>query len=263
MQQQVQNTEQIELLKGTFQPRYENNFAWGNAVAMLRFLPHLRSLYPFATVSSANVVNDFSGLAQNMNPTGVPVVSWATLAPYATFNGATAYTTADTAENSITGLEAHVSAGQRGLALGCWVNMGSVAANQAIFTKWLQGTNNRSYRLWINAAGAYEWAVSVDGIAGVVIASTVAPVLNTWTFLAANFLPSTSLNIWVNKTKTTNVAAIPASVFNSTALLAISGQNAGLNLMTGNVALPFLCASRLSDTHIFAIYEQTRALFGV
>ena len=71
------------------------------------------------------------------------------------------------------------------------------------------------------------------------------------------------MDIFVNSTKDSVVAAVPASLFNSNADLQMGAFTAGTSLLTGSVSLMFLCAAALTDTIIKSLYNHSRALFGI
>ena len=88
---------------------------------------------------------------------------------------------------------------------------------------------------------------------------------SNWYFVVGRFNPSTSLDIIVNGTKVSNVAGIPATLFNSTANFIVMAYNNGLAATRndGKTSLCFLCAAYLDDVVVDALFAQTRALFGV
>ena len=103
--------------------------------------------------------------------------------------------------------------------------------------------------------------LSADG-STVVAVNTGTIATNAWQFIAGRFLPSAELATFVNNTKDSLAAGIPASIANTTAPFEIGRYNAA-NPYSGKAAGCFLCASALPDYVLTAIYEQSRALYGV
>ena len=264
---QKRNPELIDLLSADFQRRYEPNFAWVNACSAISLLPGLRGFWPMSaniktglqgTISVTDIINNFH-LAMD----GDPLYMSAGLAPYLDFNGVNQYLYyPDVYQFSILGTEAYIQ--DKGLTLGCWAYLDAWgAAIRPLMTKW-QAANQFSYYLGAASAANQTPYFSLSN-AGVAVEGTVVSSLGVgigaWTFLCGRFIPSTSACIWVNSTKTTSVAAIPASLFDSTSNLEIA-RGLATDYLDGRVSLAWLCASALTDTQIWAIYQQTRALYG-
>jgi hypothetical protein len=203
---------------------------------------------------------DLSGqgrtLAYNGNPkygTGY----YAGLAPYIILDGTGDYLSrTDEAGLDITGTETCVQ--YPGLTMGGWYRFDNIARAEGGIAKWITANNN-SYALYKSVANALDFIVTTDGSTQKFATSTVVAYKDIWLWWVGRFRPSTELAVWVNLTKTVNVAAIPASIYSGTSPLTIgTGPD-----MDGEVSLQFLCASALSDTIIKALFQQTRGLFGV
>ena len=67
----------------------------------------------------------------------------------------------------------------------------------------------------------------------------------------------------MNGVKTTQAVGVPASIHDSTADLVIGAQHGGTNLMDGYASMCFICAAALSDSIVGALFQQTRAMYGV
>jgi hypothetical protein len=172
---------------------------------------------------------------------------------------------ADEAGLDILGTESYVDSAYRGLTFGGWFYHHGVAATQGLASKWTAAGNQRAYLLeFLLGVGAYRLEISNNGIAAVVVTDAVVglPSVDTWYFVVGRFDPSTEIAIFVNNNKTTNVAAIPAALFNSSAQFQIGAFEAGMNLLNGRVSMCFLCAAMLSDSIIGALWHQTRNMFG-
>jgi hypothetical protein len=208
---------------------------------------------------------DQSGNVRTLTYNGNPTYNFEGLAPYIDFDGVGDFLSrADEAGLDITGTEAYVASAVRGLTLGGWYRIDSFAANQWLSGKYNTVGNNRSYALAFLTTPEVRFIVSGNGTATITAISSVAPVVTTWTFWVGRFTPSSELAIFQNNVKTINTTSIPASIFNSTASYVLGARdNGAADLMTGRQSMQFLCATALSDAIIGALYQNSRAMFGV
>jgi hypothetical protein len=262
----LRNDELLDMLQGEFQRRFEPNFAWGNAVSLMSLLPGLRGFWPMSSVHENGNALDLGGRGLTLTYTGNPTYNVQGLAPYIDLDGVGDYLVRlDEAALDITGTETFVAASKRGLTLGGWFWLDSLVARRPLVAKYtFTASNNRAYQLsWNLATTTFGLSISVDGIVATVVNSSITPVVSRWYFVVGRFTPSTEIAVFANGVKTTNVVAIPASIFNSTANFFIGTDDDLTALLDGRASLVFLCAESLSDAVIKMVYEQTRALFGV
>ena len=153
---QIRNNEQVNLLRADFQARYEPNFAWKSAVSSILALPGLRACWPMSSVdyATASQARDVAGGGYHLGNVNSSLFGYAanTLIPCVTFNGTTQYLTrADGGAGNwadITGTEAYIAAGQRGLTLGAWVYLSSFTpVVNAVIAKVVLAGNQLSYML--------------------------------------------------------------------------------------------------------------------
>jgi hypothetical protein len=270
---QERNSELVNLLLPDFQMRNEPNFAWKSAVSSCLAIPSLVACWPMSAIrrdSATDEIRDMAGGGYHLTAHNVPQSGYDDLTCFEWFNGTNQWLSrADGGAANwadITGTETKVFAAGRGLTMGIWVYfMNAAGANAMIIGKWeAVGSNDRSYRIMRQATGVIRAIVSVDGTAATVIDSAAAPAINTWTFLAMRFVPSTTLDVYVNTEKTTLAAAVPASIFDGIADFTIASYHNGLGQwMNGRVSLAWLSMSWLSDSIIDALFQQQRAAFGV
>jgi len=109
-----------------------------------------------------------------------------------------------------------------------WANPAAIGSIMTVASKWDINGNNVSWRLTLNAAGNFVWTVSATGVPpGTSITTTKTSVVDTWYFVAGYFYPNVIMRLFVGEaidsglTRTTSVGAIPASLFNGNAPLAI------------------------------------------
>lgn len=278
MPTQERNSELVNLLLPDFQARNEPNFAWKSAVSSCLAIPSLIAFWPMSAIrldSATDEIRDLSGggyhlTAHNAPKSGHDITATGSLMPFEWFNGTTQWI--DRADGGaanwadITGTQTKVSAATRGLTMGCWSYFIAAAGNdEALLTKWeALFLNQRAYRFMRHSTGPIRAIVSVDGTAATIINSVTQPVALTWYFTAMRFVPSTTLDVYVNTEKTTLAAGVPASIFDSSADFTIGAFHNGLgHWLNGRVSLAWLSAAWLSDSIISALFQQQRAAFGI
>jgi hypothetical protein len=269
-QLQENNQQLIQLLSTHFQARREPNFAWKSAVSAYLALPALRAFWPMSSIdyTVANRAVDVSGQGNHLTDNNTPLFNFDSLAPYVEFNGTTQYLNrADGGAANwadITGTETYINSSVRGLTLGCWCYFDNVASADEMLIAKDNIAPNRGYFLRRNAAGTCRFGISVDGAALTSVDSVATIGAATWTLVVGRFMPSASLDVWVNTVIASNLAAIPASIFDSAADLKIGAVRAvPLLFMDGRQSLDFICAAALSNGIILSLFEQTKAMFGV
>lgn len=244
--------------------RLEGPDAWAVAVSALSLLPGLRGLWPTSSSDENGDAFDFSEQDRVLSYNGNPVYNLDGLAPYIALDGVGDFLSrADEAGLDILGTETTIAVAIRGLSMGGWFYFDNApAAAESMMSKY-GAAAQRSYRIRRQAAGDLRFTISVDGTAESDVDSTSTPTTATWLFAACRFDPSTEQAIFFNGEKTSIVAAVPASIFNSNADLDIGARSGGADLMTGRASLCFLCAADIGDTLIQTIFQTTRGLFGI
>jgi len=224
----------------------------------------LRGLWPMSSVDSGGNAMDISGHNHTLTYNGDPVFGYDSTSPHVKLDGVGDYLSrADEADLDITGTESYIDSTVRGLTVWSWVYFDNVpAADEGIITKWDTGAQ-RSYQIFRDATGDLNFHISSDGtiVFNVQIATSLAAV-DTWYFVAGRFTPANELKCWVNTETNTNVTAIPAAIYSSTADLHVGAIN-GASLMTGRIGYSGLCASLLSDKSVGTIFEMTRGIYGI
>lgn len=230
-------------------------------------LPGLRGGWLASDFDENGNLFDISEQDRVLSYTGNPLFGYDDYIPRVTLDGTGDYfTRADEAGLDITGTETYIETAYRGLSMGGWFTL-STLANYAIFmSKWM-GLNDLSYALWFDQPAVNLAAAITSGGSAATqlnIASSITPVVNTWYFLAMTFDPSTSLNMYVNDTKDSVTVGVPANVFSGAAAFEIgnAGSGAGAEL-AGKFSAGFLCSMFLSDEIIFDFFAATRDLYGI
>jgi len=219
-------------------------------------LPGLRGYWPMSIVNSAGVAIDHSGASSDLLRTGSPLFDYDGNA-YVQLGVATdfLYTTAPTL--GITGTEAWIDSGLRGLTIGGWFWVDSTpAASSGLISKDAPATE-RGYVLYWTPANNPSFYVSVDGTAGALISYSARP-LNTWTFIVGRFTPGAEVAIFVNADKATNTTSIPASINVSTQNFEVGRDfNSDGSIIQGRARDVFVCATALSDQTITDLYRAS------
>jgi hypothetical protein len=276
---QQRNASLVDLLKADFQPRNEMAFAWANACSMYQQLPGLRGFWPMSAVDSSGNAQDQSGHGHVLTYAGNPVygldlTTARRLASYIRFDGTGDYLTrADEADLDITGTETYISnqatgdGAGRGITMGGWWRPEDAVNFQMLISKWVNA-GQYSYYLALQGTEAGDpvrFFMSDDGTNSSYASSVTPYSTSLWQFFAGRFCDSDTgeeLAVWVNDEKTTNATA-RNSIRSGTDNFAVGGNAAGAYPYTGRACLVWLCAAALPDVTIWALYQQTRALFGV
>lgn len=241
----------------------------GELYAEYLSLPGLVAFWPMSSVQrSTGQAYDISGQARHLTYNGNPQYNlYNSLVPYLDCDGTGDFLSrADETDLDILGTETIYSASQRGLTLGGWFWFDVVpASTRGIFGKWNDvGVNQRSYALFWTSFPVLGFIVSVDGTAATLVTGAESEP-GGWYFIVGRFSPSTELALFVNGVKTVNTTSIPASIFASTATLAVPQQNVGgvANNIDGRVSHTFLCANVIPDARIQRLFKLGRLFFGV
>jgi hypothetical protein len=248
-------------------------FRMALAVQKIQILPGLVGFWPMSSIArDSGLAYDLSGQGRNLTYAGNPTFNILTpttyAIPYIDFDGTGDYLTrADEAGLDITGGETLYASGVRGLTAGCWAKFDddTPATANYIMTK-AGGSPQNSYYMYLNTNGTVGAVITTDGSTAKT-ATTTGTTGTGWVFVAMRFVPSTSVDVYLGVggalEKVSNTTSIPATIHAGTAPFNVSGFNNGSNLMSGLVALPFLCANQLSDEVIGFLFQNTRGLLGV
>lgn len=242
--------------------------AFRHHVSLYQFLPGLTGLW---TASHLDPTGDWYDWTKNdltLTAQGTPGLNYDGLATYVTFDGANDYfSRADEAATSITGAETHIDGAINGLTCGGWVYNTSATAEGVVLSKWLAAAN-LSYILSLRgdvAGDPLYFQISDDGANADEVASSGGYTASRWHFVAGRFNDNDTgeeLACWLDGVKTTDTTA-RATIFDGTANFCLGAGSTGGGKLTGRLPIAFLCAAALSDDMIGALFQQSRALYGV
>ena len=258
----------VDQLSTWFQRRYEAQFAWSRLCSIYQALPGLRGFWPMSAVAYTNPIGlDQSGNANHLTNQNSSDFGYTGLVPHVSFDGINQYLSkADGGAANwadITGTEAYIEAADRGLTIYTWAYFTNAAgAQERIVEK--NDAAGGAYGVLRLAAGNIRFRV--DGGGGFINVDSVAtPTAGSWYFLAGRYIPSTSLDIFVNSLvpDNTNLVGIPAAIQDVTAPFTVGASGVPGTYMTGKQSAVALCAVQHTDVLIGSVFSQTQAMFGV
>jgi len=242
--------------------------AFRHSVSAFRTLPGLRGLWVATEFDTSGNWEDQSRYDLTLTLNGNPTFNYDGLIPYAAFDGTGDYfSRSDEAATSITGTESHIDSSVRGLTLGGWFYTTDTTASQMAITKWAGG-GNYSYFLALRgdvAGDPVMLRISDDGTTTATLASSNGYSSATWHFIVGRFNDNDTgeeLAIFLDAVKTTVTTAM-ASIDDNASDFEIGASSSGSDLLTGRVSIAFLCSAAIPDDMIGALFQQSRALYGV
>jgi hypothetical protein len=259
----------VEKLMPDFFHKQNPGASWMHACSMYMNLPGLRAFWPMSSVAYTNPQGvDLSGQGHHLTNNNLAQFGRDGLAPYCEFNGTTQYLSkVDGGAGNwadITGLETMISSTQRGLTLGGWFKFDSLDASaEMLISKW-GASGQRSYQIRRpGGVATLRFSVTVNGVNITQINTTETVDAVKWWFITARFVPSTTLDLFINNEPATLAIGVPASVFDSTASFIIANDVTLATPFDGKTSMCFLCAAALPNDMISAMYRFTAPLFGV
>jgi hypothetical protein len=275
MVEQLRNPEQVELLRADFFARNEPNAAWSHTIGNHLMIPALRGFWPMSAnhATSGHVYVDDISCDYDLEMINNPLLFQVGygLPPACGFTSASSqYLTygADDVQHDILGTETNVLAAQRGLSLGCWVRFTVLGTNVGIISKWNVAGAQYAYLLMKSNTNLIYFFVSGNGIAFVSV-NSAAVAIDTWYFVMGRFVPSTTIDLYVDNVRASNAVGTPASIFDSSQPLEIGRFDGAANYLDGVISLAWLSASTCwdgvagtRDVIPWALYEHSKRLFN-
>lgn len=274
MVEQIRNDDQIELQRGDYFARNEPNAAWSHAVSDHQLLPALHAFWPTSAHhdTHVNVYADDIACGYDLTLNNTPLFQlWNLgLPPCIRFNvpGSNYLEHPDDGQFDILGTEAHVLTAQRGLALGGWFRWIDRTGQQGLMSKWTSIGNQRSYRIYKNAAHAIIFEISNGGAAVDATVTSSGTVSNDiWYHIVGRFIPGTAMDIYIDAVRTSAATAV-ASIFHSNAVFNVARSNA-TDHFYGYASLLWLAASCCWDGNAatrnvipWALYDHSRRMYN-
>ena len=238
--------------------------AFRHVVSAFSNLPGLRGLWAASNFDTSGNWEDSTNYDLLLSRNNA-YFAYDGLVPYAYCDGSGDYfTRADEAAISITGAEAFIADEMDGLTLGGWFRSDddTPAATEHYMSK-MGASGSYSYYLSHDTDGTVDFGISDDGTNLDWVSSTATT--SGWTFVVGRFCDNDAGEeqaVWVNNVKATDTTAM-ASIDDNGSSFQISGQNGANDEFTGRASICFLCAAALPDDMIGALFQQSRALYGV
>lgn len=164
------------------------------------------------TTNSLNLSDLLLGGTTGDNRVGSPARGVEGLMTYGIFDGVDDYYSGNTNENTY----------PYSLTIIAWVRFHAdaigVGSTMGIHTFWRTSTAARAFNLRKNSSDELEFLISNDGTTEYSVVSTEIVVADQWYFVAAQFVPSTALHLWLSNPttkkldKNSNTTGIPAGI---------------------------------------------------
>lgn len=265
MTAQIRNAPNVALLAADFQARYEPQFALAITESLHCQLEGLRAYWPMGanTVVGGDVFAKDVACGFDIELINAPLFSRYNLAPYMDFTAASSQYLehVNNAQFQIIGNETYIA--NPGLTFGgwFWCDAHSMGARVGFISKYNEPGVLRCYVLYKSATDFPMLRISTDGATNVTVTHTTVMAVNTWYHVVGRYTPSAELAIFLNNVKITNVAGIPATLYNGAVSLLIGDILA--TYLDGRASQCFICAAALADAQIGMLYQQSKAMFGV
>lgn len=233
-------------------------------------LPGLRGFWPMSSVGNAGAAIDISGQQRSLAKSGFCLYGSDNKMPYVHFNGIDEYLTRiDDPGLDILGNEPYISS--PGLTIGGFFRFSNFSdtSQTALVGKYGGGVGQRSYLIGVNTPSGRSpvFSVSQDGTNIVSVQHITQLYPTIWYFIAARFVPSQEMALFVDGDKVINTApgkgisasSVPSSIYNSPSPFQIGAAFSSM-LFSGSAALCFVCVSALSDDDILRVLDTSFAL---
>lgn len=142
-------------------------------------------------------------------------------------------------------------------SVGGWVKLQADTVAQNVCAN---GSPHAAYDLGYAGSGVYTWSVKPAGAA--ISVSTAAQTAGVWTFIAGRFVPSTSIDIYVDTVKTTNTTGVPASlptVAPPDGFWVLSNKQSSQSILASQI---WVCSYAVPDAVLTWLYRIQAPLFG-
>lgn len=208
-------------------------------------LPALVGYWPTG-IRSGGIVIDHSGSGKHLAQTGVCQTGFDGNS-FVHLGDGTNYLSNTSSLLSVSGLEAWVEPGLRGLTVGGWFWVDETPATRSGLVSKDGASTDRGYALgWFT--GDEPFFLTSGNGASVQIATAPSSSLDGWHFLAGRFIPSVEIDVFVDGVKTVFTTAIPSSLYGSGQDFELGRHNNdNSRIIHGRARDVFICAANLSD----------------
>lgn len=262
----------VDKRKTVFAPSDDASYAWRSTHALYPMLPGVVGFWPMSGIGREIVqevpyvlLTNNSGQSHALRdlfyfPSGkTEIVGYAGLVPYVRCFGTDGYgRIGDLVLYSITGLEPHIIASQRGLTFGAWVQFTNVGTAEGIMGK----DDGLIYSYYLErTADNYIRMVVYSGTPSSVTSSATVDDQG-WYLVIGRWDPSTDMCLFVNGVKTRQAGG-PASLTDTAAAFCVGNlTQTAIGTAEKWISMAFICSLNLSDAICQNIWYQTKAMFG-
>jgi hypothetical protein len=257
-QVQVRRSENVSLLRADFPP--PNLLA--NAIGAHLAIPSLRGFWPMSGASEgASTFNLIGWPPRTLTNNGYALGMTGSLLPYVTLSAASSQYLYRADEAGLRGSNAY-----GGWTWGGWFKFASFPG--AGLTMGLMGKDGGAlasceYGLRLSESGGTYYLLSVISNGAAYLSSpgfTTGYAIGTWHHIIGRWISATSLDIFLDGVKQSNVAGLPVNLLGAGANFEI-GALAGASFINGATTFGFLAGYPLSDAHIGWLHAITAPLF--
>jgi hypothetical protein len=228
-------------------------------------LPSLRGFWPMSAMNNPNVAASIipslapaRDLSVNVGFAGYALTSG--LVPYVTLAAASSEYLYRVDDLSLRGANSF-----NGMTWGGWFKATSLPGNNlymGLNGKWGGALVSDEYLITLfNNAGTQQiWAYVGNAVITPFVNVTQTLTLGAWYHIIGRWVPSVSLDLFINGVKVSNTTSIPAALTGNTGAFNIGAFGAA-NYLDGSATLQFVAGYALSDAHILQLYQLTAPLF--
>jgi hypothetical protein len=220
----------VSNLRSEYVNLYAPTTTLGNIVSLNLGIPLVRAYWSFTSVDESSLVYDLSGQGRTLSPSGTPTFAFSGVKSYANLVRASSqyFYRADEAGLEFTKL-----------TVCGWFKFDTESTGNitGLVSKYTSLGDLCSWRLFKSAADAITFSVNSTGHNhdNITVSDTGENYnITSWFFIAGCYANQQNLKLFVNGKWYTNSVGVPASLFNSTANLAI-GRTDGGNYLDGQV----------------------------
>jgi len=232
-------------------------------VSPIMALPGIRGAWPLSSFDDVGDAYDVSGQGRTLTNNNAVGYGYEGVIPYALFSDGAPpeyLSRADEPGLDVSGAEAVVVPGAKGMTVGGLFYFESLGADEQYCIAKYVATDNGSWRIKIdNAASVVRGWVTNTGVnysCGLGLTLTT----QTWNFIVLRFTPSTEIKLWVNTLTQKDTTGIPANIDGSACAFTIGADGVGDYGLDGRASHAFYSACSLSDTIIEAMYYALRGI---
>lgn len=215
-------------------------------------LPGLTGYFPMSIVDTAAKAVNHSQAGLDLTQTGVCPIGYDGNSYRHTGDGVNYLSSS--LDYALTGLETYIEAAFRGFTLGGWFRIETTPSGSSGLISKDGSAPQRGYSLYWNSSNEARFLMSSNG-SSTSVAISASSVTAQWHFIAARFIPSTEVAVFLDGIKSANTTAIPASCNVSTQAFEVGrGFASDASIIHARHRDVFVCRTALSD----ALIEEVR-----